>query len=161
MSCAVLECGDDRRKVILDCFRCGSQVTQAHSVRVVSRAIPDMVDTVPEDHGEAANRQDEGNPRCHRGSNDSASRDRRVDAELDGGLPDGALLSGNRTGCFVKPPPARVRGGRDGAGQGGSLADFSGQIAEINEDQLKLKVLVNIFGRETPVELEFSQVAKL
>ena len=43
----------------------------------------------------------------------------------------------------------------------GPFADFSGQIAEINEDQAKLKVLVNIFGRETPVELEFSQVAKL
>jgi transcription termination/antitermination protein NusG len=43
----------------------------------------------------------------------------------------------------------------------GPFADFSGQISEINEDQLKLKVLVNIFGRETPVELEFSQVAKL
>jgi len=43
----------------------------------------------------------------------------------------------------------------------GPFADFSGQIVEINEDQLKVKVLVNIFGRETPVELEFSQVAKL
>jgi transcriptional antiterminator NusG len=43
----------------------------------------------------------------------------------------------------------------------GPFADFSGEIAEINADQLKLKVLVNIFGRETPVELEFSQVAKL
>jgi transcriptional antiterminator NusG len=43
----------------------------------------------------------------------------------------------------------------------GPFADFSGQIDEINDDQLKLKVLVNIFGRETPVELEFSQVAKL
>jgi transcriptional antiterminator NusG len=43
----------------------------------------------------------------------------------------------------------------------GPFADFSGTIAEINEDQLKLKVLVNIFGRETPVELEFAQVAKL
>ncbi|MGH9045946.1 MAG: transcription termination/antitermination protein NusG [Acidimicrobiales bacterium] len=43
----------------------------------------------------------------------------------------------------------------------GPFADFMGQIAEINEDQLKLKVLVNLFGRETPVELEFSQVAKL
>jgi transcription termination/antitermination protein NusG len=43
----------------------------------------------------------------------------------------------------------------------GPFADFPGHIAEINEDQLKLKVLVDIFGRETPVELEFSQVAKL
>jgi transcriptional antiterminator NusG len=43
----------------------------------------------------------------------------------------------------------------------GPFADFSGEIVEINEDQLKLKVLVNIFGRETPVELEFGQVAKL
>jgi transcriptional antiterminator NusG len=43
----------------------------------------------------------------------------------------------------------------------GPFADFTGTISEINEDQMKLKVLVNIFGRETPVELEFSQVAKL
>ena len=60
------------------------------------------------------------------------------------------------------PAPPRVRGGRDACGcKEGPFADFSGQIAEINEDQLKLKVLVNIFGRETPVELEFAQVAKL
>ena len=43
----------------------------------------------------------------------------------------------------------------------GPFADFSGEIVELNEDQLKVKVLVNIFGRETPVELEFSQIAKL
>lgn len=43
----------------------------------------------------------------------------------------------------------------------GPFADFSGEIVEINAEQLRLKVLVNIFGRETPVELEFSQVAKL
>ena len=43
----------------------------------------------------------------------------------------------------------------------GPFAEFSGEIVEINEDQLKVKVLVNLFGRETPVELEFSQVAKL
>jgi transcriptional antiterminator NusG len=43
----------------------------------------------------------------------------------------------------------------------GPFADFTGEIAEINADHLKLKVLVNIFGRETLVEMDFSQVAKL
>jgi transcriptional antiterminator NusG len=43
----------------------------------------------------------------------------------------------------------------------GPFADFSGSIAEINEERLKVRVLVNIFGRETPVELDFAQVAKL
>ncbi|HYP22184.1 MAG TPA: transcription termination/antitermination protein NusG [Actinomycetota bacterium] len=43
----------------------------------------------------------------------------------------------------------------------GPFANFTGSISEINVDQSKLKVLVNIFGRETPVELGFDQVAKL
>ncbi|MDA8196481.1 MAG: transcription termination/antitermination protein NusG [Actinomycetota bacterium] len=43
----------------------------------------------------------------------------------------------------------------------GAFEGLTGIISEINEDHLKLKVLVNIFGRETPVELEFSQVAKV
>ena len=43
----------------------------------------------------------------------------------------------------------------------GPFADFAGEIAEINADHLKLKVLVNIFGRETLVEMDFSQVSKL
>ncbi len=44
---------------------------------------------------------------------------------------------------------------------GGPLSDFEGAISDINVDQSRLKVLVSIFGRETPVELSFSQVAKL
>ena len=43
----------------------------------------------------------------------------------------------------------------------GYLADFDGEIAEINEDQGKLKVLVSIFERQVPVELEFDKVKKL
>ncbi len=43
----------------------------------------------------------------------------------------------------------------------GPLAEFTGLISEINVDQSRLKVLVSIFGRETPVELSFNQVAKL
>ena len=44
---------------------------------------------------------------------------------------------------------------------GGPLSDFTGSISDINGDQSRLKVLVSIFGRETPVELSFNQVAKL
>ena len=43
----------------------------------------------------------------------------------------------------------------------GPFADFNGSISEIDVDRSKLKVLVNIFGGETPVELEFGQVAAL
>jgi len=43
----------------------------------------------------------------------------------------------------------------------GPFADFNGTISEINMDQSKLKVLVNIFDRETPVELGFDQVSKV
>jgi transcriptional antiterminator NusG len=43
----------------------------------------------------------------------------------------------------------------------GPLSDFSGEIAEINEDAHKLKVLVSIFGRETPVEVGYDQVKKV
>jgi transcription termination/antitermination protein NusG len=43
----------------------------------------------------------------------------------------------------------------------GPLADFDGTISEVNPDAGKVKVMVSIFGRETPVELGFDQVAKL
>ena len=43
----------------------------------------------------------------------------------------------------------------------GPFADFNGTIAEINLDQSKVKVMVNIFDRETPVELGFDQVARV
>lgn len=43
----------------------------------------------------------------------------------------------------------------------GPLSDFAGEIAEVNDDAAKLKVLVSIFGRETPVEVGFDQVKKI
>ena len=43
----------------------------------------------------------------------------------------------------------------------GPFANFTGSIEEIDSDKNKLRVLVNMFGRETPVELDFSQVTKL
>jgi transcription termination/antitermination protein NusG len=43
----------------------------------------------------------------------------------------------------------------------GPFANFSGSIEEIDAMKTKVKVLVNMFGRETPVELDFTQIDKL
>jgi transcriptional antiterminator NusG len=43
---------------------------------------------------------------------------------------------------------------------GGPFKDFQGEVIEVSAERSKLKALLSIFGRETPVELEFSQVSK-
>jgi transcriptional antiterminator NusG len=43
----------------------------------------------------------------------------------------------------------------------GPLSDFDGEIVDVNPDQQKLKVLVDIFERQVPVELSFDQVKKI
>ncbi|RAK16728.1 transcription antitermination protein nusG [Anoxybacillus vitaminiphilus] len=43
----------------------------------------------------------------------------------------------------------------------GPFANFTGTIEEIDKDKRKVKVLVNMFGRETPVELDFTQIEKI
>jgi len=43
----------------------------------------------------------------------------------------------------------------------GAFENWSATVVEINPEQAKLKVLVNMFGRETPVELDYTQVEKL
>ncbi len=72
---------------------------------------------------------------------------------------------GKVEGAEVAPKKARPRlefeTGEQVRVVAGPFADFNGAISEIDVDRSKLKVLVNIFGRETPVELEFGQVSKL
>ena len=57
---------------------------------------------------------------------------------------------------FVEPGSGAV-----GEGGLGPLAEFDGVVSEVSPDAGKVKVMVSIFGRETPVELSFDQVAKI
>ena len=43
----------------------------------------------------------------------------------------------------------------------GPFRDFLGRVDEVNDEQGKVKVLVSVFGRETPVELDFAQVSRI
>lgn len=43
----------------------------------------------------------------------------------------------------------------------GPFADFTGKIEDVNDQREKLRVLISLFGRDTPVELDFNQVEKI
>jgi len=61
----------------------------------------------------------------------------------------------------VKPKPRiRFESGDAVRVTGGPFANFSGTVEEVKPEKQKLRVLVSIFGRATPVELDFTQVEK-
>ncbi|MBX2814067.1 MAG: transcription termination/antitermination protein NusG [Myxococcales bacterium] len=60
-----------------------------------------------------------------------------------------------------KPRVVYVDGETVKVAEGHSFAGFSGVIEEVKEEQQKLRVLVSIFGRPTPIELNFDQVEKI
>lgn len=77
------------------------------------------------------------------------------------GAPAAAAGSSSASGAAARPRVSQFTIGESVKVISGPLSDFSGEIAEINEDAAKLKVLVSIFGRETPVEVGFDQVKKV
>ncbi|MEA2347861.1 MAG: transcription termination/antitermination protein NusG [Thermoleophilaceae bacterium] len=74
---------------------------------------------------------------------------------------DAATTTGGAASTERVRPRAQFSIGESVKVISGPLSDFSGEISEINEDAAKLKVLVSIFGRETPVEVGFDQVKKI
>ncbi len=77
------------------------------------------------------------------------------------GAPTATAGASSASGAAARPRASQFTIGESVKVISGPLSDFSGEIAEINEDAAKLKVLVSIFGRETPVEVGFDQVKKV
>ena len=64
------------------------------------------------------------------------------------------------SGAEVQKPKVTFSVGESVLVTDGPFSNFNGTVEDINEDKAKVKVLVSIFGRPTPVELDFVQVEK-
>ena len=71
------------------------------------------------------------------------------------------LLHSGRDVAVRAPSRAQFSIGESVKVISGPLSDFSGEISEVQSEAQKLKVLVSIFGRETPAEVGFDQVKKI
>ena len=74
---------------------------------------------------------------------------------------DRILHHGAPTGAQAQKAQVEFSLGESVKVTSGPLSDFDGEIVDVNPDQQKLKVLVDIFERQVPVELSFDQVKKI
>ena len=72
----------------------------------------------------------------------------------------GKILGNIKEGSLSPEPSLSFEVGEQVKVCEGPFASFSGLVEDVDEDKLKLKVSVSIFGRPTPIELEFNQVEK-
>ena len=72
-----------------------------------------------------------------------------------------AILQQAKTGVEKPKPKVEFEVGQQVRVNEGPFADFNGIVDEVNYERNRLRVSVQIFGRETPVELEFGQVERL
>ena len=72
----------------------------------------------------------------------------------------GKILGNIKEGSLTPEPSLSFDVGEQVKVCEGPFASFSGLVEEVDEDKLKLKVAVSIFGRPTPIELEYNQVEK-
>jgi transcriptional antiterminator NusG len=76
-------------------------------------------------------------------------------------LPEEVTVILKRMGMTEKRIDANYELGETVRVKEGPFANFTGTVEEMDKDRSKLKVLVNMFGRDTPVELDFTQIEKL
>ncbi|CAH2716662.1 MULTISPECIES: transcription termination/antitermination protein NusG [Neobacillus] len=76
-------------------------------------------------------------------------------------LPEEVVVILKRMGVEEKRVDVNYEIGETVRVKEGPFANFTGNIEEMDKDRSKLKVLVNMFGRDTPVELDFTQIEKL